>query len=182
MSVSQIFKTAKEAGLCCLAITDHDTVSGVEEAQRCSKTYDIESIPSIEISADKDGVEVHVLGYFIDPKNQRLLDSIKNVREHRTNRLIHMADRLNVLGIKVDKEELFDKIGKAMPTRLHLGVYLVEKKIVLNLRQAFKKHLAPGRPAYISRFKYSVKETVDIIRNAGGLPFLAHPHILPNFT
>jgi predicted metal-dependent phosphoesterase TrpH len=91
-----------------------------------------------------------------------------------------MIDKMNSLGFSIDKEEVLLKIKGNIPTRLHLGLHLLEKGIVSSLIDAFRKYLSPGRPAYISHFKYSVKDVIDFIKGAGGLAFLAHPHLLSN--
>ena len=175
-----IFKTAKDCGLSCISITDHDNVDGIKEALRLSEIYNIELIEGIELSAQHQAVEVHILGYFIDSNCRKLREALSSVRELRKERLLLMTDKLNDIGLRIDKDELFSKIGNTIPTRLHLGVYLLEKGIVSNLVDAFKKFLSPGKPAYVSRFKYSVREAVQLIKDCGGLAFLAHPHYLPD--
>jgi predicted metal-dependent phosphoesterase TrpH len=178
-TIEDIFKKAKEKQLSAIAITDHDTVSGLPLAQRLSNIYGIELIEGIEISANKDDIEIHILGYLIDSSNANIAKELGNIHALRKERLINMADKLNSLGIKVDTKELFEIIKDTIPTRLHLGLYLVNKGFVKTLREAFSKYLSPGKPAYISRFKYSVKEAIELIKNYKGLAFLAHPHLLP---
>jgi hypothetical protein len=179
MEVEEIFKIASQKKLFALAITDHDTVEAIKKAKEYSKIYNVNLIEGIEISAQEENVEVHLLGYFINSENKRLKDALKNMKELRRERLLLMVDKLNNLGFKIDKEELLLKIKDAIPTRLHLGLYLVEKGFVSSLREAFYKYLSPGRYAYVARFKYSVKEAINLIKDAEGLAFLAHPHFLP---
>jgi 3',5'-nucleoside bisphosphate phosphatase len=176
--ISGIFREARQKQLRCLAITDHDTIGGLASARACGRESGIEVINAIELSAQHDDIQVHVLGYFIDPANKSLLKELGHIKELRTQRLLWMAEKLASLGLNVDSEELFAGIGSTVPTRLHLAMYLVKKNIVRSLREAFKKYLSPGKPAYRSRFKHSVKEAVDIIKKAGGLSVLAHPHII----
>jgi len=176
--IESIFKGASQKGLGCIAITDHDTVEGLIPAHNFSKKYDIELIDAIELSAEHQDAEVHILGYFIDINDKKLKSELAHVKELRIERLTWMADKLNSLGVGIDKDELFAGIKIAVPTRLHLALYLQEKGKVTSLRQAFKKYLSPGSPAYRSRFKYSVKEAVKFIKDSGGLAFLAHPHII----
>jgi len=180
MSLEVIFKEAKQQNLACIAITDHDTLDGFEQAQKYSVVYGIELIPAIELSANYENMEVHILGYFIDTTNQNLKNELQQVKAIRLERILAMADKLNALDVLVDKEELLSKIKGAIPTRLHLALYLLEKKKVNNLSIAFKKYLSPGKPAYIARFKYSVKEAIEFIKSYGGLAFLAHPHMISN--
>ena len=175
-----IFKQAKEKGLACIAVTDHDTLDGMNSARIYSKSYDIELIEGLELSAEHKGVEVHILAYFIDSENGELGSELAQVKELRKERLLWMGEKLNSLGVKVDIEELFLKIKGAIPTRLHLALYLLENGKVKTLRQAFQKYLSPGQPAYRARFKYSVEEAIKLIRKFGGLSFIAHPHVIPD--
>ncbi len=177
-TVEEIFRLAKEKRLSCLALTDHDTTAGLAQARHYSQLLGIELINAIEISAQKDNAEVHILGYFIDPQSRALEEALSNIKELRKERLILMLERLNALGLRLDKEEVLERIKDNMPTRLHLGLFLIEKKLVSSLRQAFRKYLSPGKPAYIARFKYSVKEAINLIKESKGLAFLAHPHLL----
>jgi len=178
--VREIFNQAKRKGLSCISITDHDTTAGLAVASSESKIHGIELVEGIEFSAQHKDNEIHVLGYFIDYKNERLQKSLANVRELRKERILLMAKKLNSLHISVDTDELFAQINNAMPTRLHLALYLVKNKKVNSLREAFRKYLSPGKPAYYSRFKFSMKDTISLIRRSGGLAFLAHPHIIPD--
>ncbi len=176
--IESIFQSASHIQLRCIAITDHDTISGVIAAEPLSVRFGIELINAIEFSAQHKDSEVHILGYFIDPRNPRLARELSSIRELRTERLLWMANKLKALGFGVDAHELFSRIGKTIPTRLHLAMYMLEKGLIGSLREAFQKYLAPGRPAYRSRFKHSVKETVEIIKGCGGLCFIAHPHMI----
>jgi len=178
--VREIFNQAKDNGLSCISITDHDTTAALATASFESKIHDIELVEGIELSAQHKDTEIHVLGYFIDYKNERLQKSLVNIKELRKERILIMAKKLNSLNIFVDTDELFSQINNAMPTRLHLALYLVKNKKVSSVREAFKKYLSPGKPAYQSRFKHSMKETIGLIRGSGGLAFLAHPHIIPD--
>jgi 3',5'-nucleoside bisphosphate phosphatase len=177
-TVEDIFLHAHDADLSCIAICDHDTVAGFESAQQCSQRYGIEILPAIEISAQKNDAEVHILGYLFDPKSPVLLDSLKRVQETRRERIVLMIEKLKALGAKVDKDELFGMIKNSVPTRLHLGLYMVRQGVVNTIQEAFRKYLSPGKPAYVSRFKYSVEESIRIIKDSGGLSFIAHPYIL----
>ncbi|UCG35192.1 MAG: PHP domain-containing protein [Candidatus Omnitrophota bacterium] len=180
ISVREIFKRARDARLSCISITDHDTIEGIEEARRCSAEFGIELIEGVEISSQYGDTEVHILGYFIDPANEKLRKELSKMKGLRTERLLAMADRLNASGIKVDKEELLAKVAGALPTRLHLGLYLVEKGVVKSLRQAFKKYLSPRCSVYVAHFRFPVKQAISLIKESGGLAFLAHPNILPD--
>jgi hypothetical protein len=177
--IESIFKQAKSKNLSCIAITDHDTVSGLGLARSCSVAYDIRLIEAIELSTQNKDIEVHILGYFIDPESKKLLQELSTIKDLRRQRLLSMAEALNSLGLKVDTDELMSEIGTTIPTRLHLALYLLKKNRVFSLREAFRQYLSPGRPAYRARFKHSVKEGIRLIKDCGGLAFLAHPHMIP---
>ncbi len=175
-----IFKQAREKGLACIAVTDHDTLDGMNSARAYSESYGIELVEGLELSAEHKGTEVHILGYFVDSENEKLKAELAQIKELRRERILWMGEKLNSLGVKVDIEDLFLKIKGAIPTRLHLALYLLEKGKVKTLRQAFQKYLSPGQPAYSARFKYSVEEAIQLIRKSGGLSFIAHPHVIPD--
>ena len=178
--IEGIFKEASRKNINCVAIADHDTVDGIVQARLCSKTYDVELVEAVELSAKYKDFEIHILGYFINPDNKKLRSELAHMDQLRRERLLWMSAKLNSLGVVVDSEELFSNIKDAIPTRLHLGLYLLKKGRVHSLKEAFRKYLSPGRPAYKQYFKQSVKETIALIKGAGGLAFLAHPHIIPN--
>ncbi|MCD6583848.1 MAG: PHP domain-containing protein [Candidatus Omnitrophica bacterium] len=180
LSIQEIFNQAKKKGIDALSITDHDTVQGIEEALSLSKIYDIEFIEGIELSAEYNNAEIHILGYFIDSTNKSLIEALDNVKDLRKERLIKMAEKINSLGGKVDIDELISRINEKIATRLHLALYMVEKGEVASIWEAFRKYLSFGRPAYIARIKFSVREAIALIKEAKGLAVLAHPHFLPS--
>lgn len=177
-SLESIFKKAKDANLAAISLTDHDTVDGIDSALTLGKINNIEVIEGIEVSSQKADIEIHVLGFFVDSKSKVLKDALVNVKELRKERLAAMVDKLNRVGIAISKDELFASIKSAIPTRLHLGLHLVEKGVVKTLIEAFRQYLSPGKPGYVARFKYTVKEAIELIHSAGGLAFLAHPQML----
>ncbi|MFH1319001.1 MAG: PHP domain-containing protein [Candidatus Omnitrophota bacterium] len=179
--IEDIFRMAASKNVGCIAITDHDTVDGIERARVYSKSYNIELVEAMELSVAKGQEEVHILGYLIDADNEKLKESLAKVKELRRQRLLAMIDALNKTGIKLDKEDVFSRINNNnTPTRLHLALSMVEKGIVSSLVEAFSRYLAVGRPGYVGRFKFSVKEAIDLIKECGGLSFLAHPHAIGN--
>jgi len=176
--MESIFRQAEAKRLRCIAVTDHDTVSGLAAARYYSRQCGVELINAIEFSAQHQDSEVHVLGYFIDPGDATLTRELSHIKDLRRQRLICMAEALTSLGMVVDTDELFRGIGSTIPTRLHLAMYLVKKKKAASLKDVFNKYLSPGKPAYKSRFKHSVEEVIAIIRNCGGCSILAHPHMV----
>lgn len=179
-TMDEIFKAAKANFLAAIAITDHDTIDGISEARKYSEIYGVELIEGIEISAQKDDIEVHILGYFIDSQNPELRKELADIYSLRKERLIKMIEQLNQIGLKLNSEDIFKKTKNAIPTRLHLALYLIEKGYAKSIGEVFTKYLSPGKPGYLAYFKYSVEEAIKLIQRYGGLAFLAHPIVLPD--
>jgi 3',5'-nucleoside bisphosphate phosphatase len=176
--LKEIFEAAKNFRLRAISVTDHDSVDGIEPALQLSRDSGIELIPGIELSAEQSGEEIHLLGYFIDCHSPLLIQALVGIKDLRSRRLEAMADKLIGLGLNVNKDELFSYIGKAQPTRLHLAMHMVKNKIACDLRDAFRRFLSPGKPGYVARFKFSVSEAARLIKDCGGLVFMAHPHLV----
>jgi predicted metal-dependent phosphoesterase TrpH len=170
---AQLLAKAMEIGLQGIAITDHDTVGGVQEAYNFMASHSIsfQFIPGIEMNAEVDEIEVHILGYFIDYHNARLLNRLKEIREARWERAKKMVYRLKSMGLaisfaQVEKLAQGDLIG-----RPHVAQALIEKGYVFSIKEAFQKYIGKGRPAYIPRYKFMPQEAIQLIKEAGGIPF-----------
>jgi len=177
-NLRDIFKRAYQEGLSCISIVDHDALDAysTKEIDELSQEYSLEYIKGVELSSQLGGEEVHLLGYF--PKGEvsdTFLNILKQLKEDRLRRILEMIDLLNNLGIKLDKEEFKEFVGSASLSRLHLAVFLKYKKVVRDIKEAFSKYLAEGRPAYICRFRYSFEKGLSLLKSAKALVFLAHP-------
>lgn len=179
-TIESIFKQAKDKNISCLALTDHDTVDGIKLARQISSQYNIELIEGIEFSCQKDGQEVHILGYFIDIENKQFQEVLSGIRNDRYERMLIMTDKLKEQGLAVDKEELIKTVANVIPTRLHLALHLMSKGVKGNLTEVFRKYLIPGCPAYVNCFNLTVPQAINLIKSISGIAVLAHPHILPN--
>ncbi|MFV9510073.1 PHP domain-containing protein [Tepidibacillus sp. LV47] len=179
---SENIKLAKEAGLIALGITDHDSVAGIDEAIQMANIMGIEAIPGIEISTVEQGQDVHVLGYFIQYKDQRFLKQLKELEKFRDRRNAMMIEKLNELGIDIKMEEVLAKIRRedANVGRPHIAEVLIDKGIVQTMEEAFDLYLGKNGQAYVNPIRISPEEGVDIIKEAGGVPILAHPGIYDN--
>ncbi len=180
LSIRDIFTEAKQKELKAIAITDHDTVEGLIEAERIQKDFGVELIPGVELSCEHKDVEVHILGYFIDCSHPKLVTALEDIKEIRKARLLKMVEKLEKVGIEIDTDKLFESIGNRVATRLHLALHMLQEGKVSSVWEAFKRYLSPGKPAYVARFKFSVREGIQLIKASGGIPALAHPHFLPN--
>lgn len=171
-------RLAKEAGLAGLAITDHDTIDGVREAQREGVRLEMEVIPGVEISTSLHGKEIHVLGYFIDVNNTLLNQRLRTLREARQRRNEQLLTRLRELGIAIEWQEVVSTAQKSDADtigRPHIADTLVKKRIVANMREAFDLYLGERGKAYVSVERITPFTAADWIHEAGGVVSLAHP-------
>lgn len=171
-SPSKLVSIAKKKGLCAIALTDHDTVSGLEEAVKAGHNTCIEVIPGIEFSLNY-GVEIHVLGLFIDYTNSELTQASDFLMQTRNLRNEKIAERLNELGIKIDKNEI-PISDKSTITRAHFANLLISKGYCKDKDEALSKYLDYDAPAYVKRESLPVKDCITLIHNAGGIAILAH--------
>lgn len=172
---TQLVQRACRLGLKVLAITDHDTVSGVVEGQRAGAACGLEVIAGVEINTDVPKAELHVLGYFVDPNHAELNEQLTRIREGRVNRAKSMAERLGEAGAPVRFERILEIAGEGSVGRPHVAQALLEAGHVTSYSEAFQKYIGRDSPCYVERMKFSPAEACALIRRAGGLPVLAHP-------
>ena len=172
-SPKEAVKLAKDAGLSAIAITDHDTVSGYAEAAEAGAKYGLEVVPGIEIST-KYGRAVHILGYYIDPDSDKLAPVLEWVVRDRDERNRKMAELMAADGLPVSYEEMHRRFG-AVIGRPHFAEVLVELGLAKDIRDAFDRYVEKGQKYYLPRNFLSLERSIEIIREAGGVPVLAHP-------
>lgn len=182
LTPSELVNYAIAKDLCAFALTDHDTTAGIEEAmkeaRRINKTADktlIQVIPGIELSAEYEGKDIHILGLNIDYSNPDFLNQLEHFRKTRIARNDKMIERLNLNGFNITPELIKKRFKDAVITRAHYAILMVEGGYVKDKNVAFSKYLNPGCPCYVPRTKVSVTDAVDIILKAHGKPVLAHP-------
>lgn len=173
-----LLEQAYEAGVRVLALTDHDSTEGVEEAARAAARLGIDFIPGVEINTDVSAGEVHILGYFLDYRQEEFQKTLQILRDARVRRGQRMVERLNEQGIAISWERV-RTLAQGAVGRPHVAEALVEAGYAQNVPDAFERYLARGRPAYIPRYKLSPADAVRLIVSAGGLPVVAHPFELP---
>ncbi|MBR2957304.1 MAG: PHP domain-containing protein [Clostridia bacterium] len=177
MTPTELVKHAAENGICAIALTDHDTVSGVEEAVRAGERYGVEVVPAIEFSV-KSQTETHILGYFIDIHNPRLKEILGEIIEKRIERNVMTAKLLKDLGFDVTLEEAASLAPGGVIGRAHFARVMMNKGYVSSVKEAFEKYLSSDKPAYFGNQKLEAKTTIEAIHSAGGVAFLAHPHLI----
>ena len=170
-----VIKLAKEKSLRAIAITDHDTVSGVAESLKLGEAYGLEVIPAIEISARYKSGEIHILGYDIDWQNQNLVATLIDLRDGRNERNPQIVERLRALGFDIDYSEVKAVAGDGTVGRPHIAQVLLQRGHVASISEAFERFLKDGAIAYVPRANLGPERVVGLILEAGGIPVLAHP-------
>lgn len=187
LTPAELVKEAKRVGLKAFALTDHDTINGIEEAMECAKIENIELIPGIEISCsytseDVINKEIHIVGLFIDYKSEVFKKRLADQLDSRDERNARMIKIMNEAGIDITMEKMIEMFGlQTIITRAHFASYLKTKGYVKSNNEAFEKYLGDGKPFYINRKKLDPKEAIQIIKEAHGVAILAHP-ILYNLS
>lgn len=174
---SELVLLASKSGLSAIAITDHDSVDGIDEAVSASAETNIEIVPGIEISVGGTD-NMHILGFFVDRKNPPLtktLDRLKTAREERNRAMIKKLQRE---GFDITYNEIIERTGAVNMGRLHIAQTIEKKGQISDYRKIFKKYMSEGSKTYVPREKLSEKEGIEAILAAGGLPFLAHINYL----
>lgn len=181
LTPEEIIAEAREAGLNYIAITDHDTVDGIRYMYESGyfATKGLKIIPGIEFSGFQEGHDVHVLGYNINIFNSQLTEILSEVSEARWVRFSTMLERLKEQGFALTEAEVLSVAGSSRSVgRAHIARALVKKGCFNEIREVFQELLEPGKPCYVENFRLSPKETVEIIKAAGGIPVLAHPKLV----
>ncbi|MGP0578672.1 PHP domain-containing protein [Paenibacillus peoriae] len=176
---------AKEKGLAGVAITDHDTVAGLEEALKEGKRIGITVVPGVEISTRAGGKDIHILGYFMDYRNKVFLERLEKLRQARDTRNDMILSQLRSLGVEITLDEVVATMGRPLAPdesigRPHMADTLVQKGYAKDMRDAFDRYLAEGAPGYVSVPRVEPAEAINWIREAGGVPVVAHPGLYGN--
>jgi hypothetical protein len=180
-SPEEAVSCAAERGLAAIAICDHDTVDGIDPCMDIGSKKGVEIIPGIEMSVEKLDAEIHVLGYFIDWKQDWLREKLKDIQDSRVERMLVIIDRLKAAGVKIQAEDVFKiAVNKGSVGRLHIAKAMLASGAIKNLKEAFNKYIGFAKPCYVPYTKLSPKETMDLILKAGGVPVIAHPHLMGN--
>lgn len=174
----ELIAQAKRAGLSAISVVDHDTVDGIAPTKVIAAEENIELLPGIELTAEQEAVEIHILGYLIDYQNSAFLETLSFLKKDRVARIYKIAGRLNELGIGLNPESVFALAGEGSVGRLHIARALLKEGWVHSTAEAFHKYIGDKCPAYFAGFKFSPAEAIKLIRDVGGIPVLAHPYVL----
>ena len=169
---TEVVKRAQAAGVELFALTDHDTVDGVDEA--LSAAGDMRVVPAVELSSVHGTYEdLHILGYGLDHTDPTLRATLADFRQDRIRRILAMAEKLREAGFTIDPARLEHEA----PGRPHLAAALLEDNdLQLSKDEVFAQYLVPGTPTYVGRSRPTVQQAIEVIHAAGGLAVWAHPY------
>jgi predicted metal-dependent phosphoesterase TrpH len=173
MTPVEVVRHAKAQGLAAIALTDHDSIDGVREAMAEGERIGIEVVPAIEFSV-KAKTEMHILGYYIDINNPELLEQLEMIKKVRKQRTAETCQKLNDLGFAVTVEEALAIAPAGIVGRAHFAKLLADKGYTASVKEGFELYLNNGKPAYSSTQFLSRIDAVKLIKEAGGLSFVAH--------
>ena len=171
----ELLRRAQKAGLTTIGITDHDHVGGVDEAMEAGRELGITVVPGVELSTNLNGIEVHLLGYFVDHTDPALVEHLTFLRAERLKRAERIVGKLNNLRIPLRIESVLEQAGEGSVGRPHIANAMVEEGLTVSYHEAFLKYIGAGKPAYEQHFQVSPRQAVQVIASAGGLSFIAHP-------
>src|SRR3954453_8930006 len=174
-TVSENVALAVERGLAGIAITDHDTTAGAEEAGAAAAGTDLRIVPGIEFSAEHDGASLHVLAYWIAPADADLVAELRRLTDTRFRRGELMVENLQALGYDISFERVREIAGDDLVARPHIAQAMVEAGIVETEKDAFDRFISDGGPAYVPKHALAPLDALALIRGAGGVCVLAHP-------
>ncbi len=173
-----VVERADSLGFAALAITDHDTVAGVERGEETARGLGLGYLCGVEISAQFGKNEVHIVGLGINPRDAILCGTLEEMRQARARRAEQIVEKLNAIGVGIDPARI--KMGdnhRGTVGRMHIARLVVQGGYAKTVQDAFNKFLNPGCPAYLPRQRVTCEKAIEVIHGSGGLAFLAHPGI-----
>jgi predicted metal-dependent phosphoesterase TrpH len=175
LTPTELVQRAKAMGVTSLALTDHDTINGQQEAQTAARSNAITLIPGIELSTTWENKCFHIVGLNIDPEHSNLNQGIQKLQTLRTERAKKIANKLEKKSISGSYEAVIKAAKGGMITRAHFSSYLLAQNYVSTQQEAFDKYLGKGKPAFVSTVWADLHDAIDWINQAGGVAVVAHP-------
>jgi predicted metal-dependent phosphoesterase TrpH len=180
LTPTEVVNLAVQKKLAAMAITDHDTIYGIEEAKQATMAhrengYELELIPGVEISAHYKKKEIHILGLYINEKDAHLQEVLSEALKERDHRNQKMIDNLRADGIDIALDALLFDEPNTVITRAHFARFLIEHGYAKDNNEAFLKYLGYDTKYYVPRNYFTSKDAIALILQAGGIPVLAHP-------
>lgn len=169
---------AKRKNIDCISICDHDCIDALEPAIGIAGRENVELIPGVELTAEKEGYEIHIIGYYINWENTTLLALLKRMQEVRVKRIYDMIEKLKGIGVNIEPEEVFKISGKGSVGRLHLAYAIYNRGYTRYVGEAFRLYIGDRKPCYVGKFNLTPVEAINTILQADGIPVLAHPGVV----
>ena len=176
LTPTQVVQLARKKGFSLIAVTDHDTMGGVAEALEAGKKYNVDVVPGVEISSGVT-LEVHMLGYGMSPDHPVMKAMMEDMRAARVERMERIIENLQKMGVPITVEEVEAVAGGAIG-RPHIAQVLIAHGLVPDVRTAFREYIGVGAKAYVERRKMTSEQVIANLRDAGGVPVLAHGGLL----
>jgi predicted metal-dependent phosphoesterase TrpH len=175
LSPKELIQRVHAAGISVVSITDHDNVGAIDEAIEVGKNLGVEVVQGVELSVALNDKDIHLLAYFFDHNNQKLLDYLAFFRYERLKRAERIVQKLNDINVPLKLDSVLDQAGIGSVGRPHIASALLEGGLTGTYHEAFMKYIGVGAPAYEKKYQLSPIEATKLISQAGGLSFLAHP-------
>ncbi len=175
LSPETLIRRVHAVGLSVVSITDHDNIGAIDEAIETGKSLGVEVVPGVELSIALNEKDIHLLAYFFDYHNQKLQDYLTFFRYERLKRAERIVQKLNDINVTLKMEAVLDQAGIGSVGRPHIASALLEEGLIETYHEAFMKYIGIGAPAYEKKYQLSPLEATQLIAQAGGLTFLAHP-------
>jgi len=175
LTPSAVVRLALERGLSVIALTDHDTLSGIAEAQEAASGTDLEVVPGVEVSSEGSWGDLHILGFYVDPADPLLNERLRAMQESRAGRARRMVEELARLGMVLSWEEIEEMAGGQSIGRPHIARALVNNGYISSIGEAFERYIGREGPAYVPRMRLTPRQVIAAIRGAGGIAVLGHP-------
>ena len=184
----RLVKDALTKGFRAIAVTDHDSVGAFPEILDIAPA-DLEVIPGIELSAEMENdvsptggargpAEMHIVGLFMDYTNPHLLEALDKLARGRKERMYKILEQLEEMGVHLEEKDIKKYVRGEIVGRLHIAQALKDKGWTSTVWEAFNKYLGDGKPAYVDRYRLSSSQVISLIKEAGGIPVLGHPHLM----
>ena len=174
-SPSELVSKAASKGISVMAITDHDTIEGLEEGKNAAEKAGIIFVPGIEITIDRPSCEFHLLGLGIENPSKSLFELIQKAQQNRKNRNQKIVENLNGIGFNVTLEEIQEAFPGQTLCRPHFASWMEEHKVVKHRQEAFDKYLARGKPWFSEHKGSNLDDAIMAIYESKGIPVHAHP-------
>ncbi len=181
LSPEELVQKAVEESVSSFALTDHDTVVGIDSAREAAAKLSgngLEIIAGIEVSANFEDASVHVLGLFVRHREPWLVEFFATASERRIERVHHILEKLEAVDVHIEAADVFAKSSHGTVGRPHVAEVLVDRGFVSSFTEAFDRYLGHGAPAHVGYEKVTLRDATDLIQRAGGVASLAHPGLM----